>query len=243
MNPVLVLVHNNLKYTQRCVESLLAQDVHTTVFLVDNGSTDQTQQWMAEQPEIHYLRFESNTGFSHGVNEGLKWVFSHIDENGNTTEHCLCVGSDTILPPWFYSSLALLDLPFVSGVAVEDMEQIANPPEPSDPVPHPDFSAWLTTKELWEKLGGLSEDMVSWASDCDMHVRAHRLGIMLWKINKPFFHIRSRTLELAPKREKRLLEMQADADRMTFAQKWKARVGSPQYADLFSPDCFGIDQD
>jgi GT2 family glycosyltransferase len=216
---------------------LRKQDIPVAIFIVDNGSKDETVAY-AQQEGILLAASEENTGFSAGINLGLKLIFGPIG-----AEHCLVVGSDTILPPWFYSSMLSYNLPFVSGVAVEDMDQIANPPERSEPVPHPDFSAWLTTKDLWNKLGGFSEDMVSWASDCDLHVRAHRLGINLWKTNTPFFHVRSRTIELAPSREKRAFQMQADADRLTFAEKWKARVGSPQYQELFSPDSFGIDAD
>lgn len=248
MNPVLVLTHNNLDFTKRCVESVKAQDVPTFLFVFDNGSTDGTQEWL-ESNKIAGIGLNYNSGVSFGWNKTLSVMFDGLNgntevfENGKTADHVLVIGNDTILPSWFYSTLLAFDVPFVSGVAVENMGQIACPTGDGELTMHPDFSAWLIRKSVWEKVGKFDESMWGWCSDCDYHYRAHRMGIPLYKSNTPFFHVRSRTIELAPAREKRMLEMQADADRLQFYSKWKARVGSPQYQDLFSPDAFGVDSD
>jgi GT2 family glycosyltransferase len=248
MNPVLILTHNGIAFTERCVDSLRRQDIPVIIYTVDNGSTDGTREWMEKSNDIKWCRLDHNAGVSFGWNDGLGRIFGtdrlfNYEGRIDIFEHCLVIGNDTVLPNFFYRELLSYNLPFVTGVAVDSMKQAEILPEHSEPVPNPDFSAFLIRRECWEKVGPFDERMVSWCSDCDYHVRAHRMGIPLMKVNVPFYHLRSRTIELAPPREKRMLEMQADADRLTFFEKWKARVGSPQYADLFSPDAFGIDLD
>lgn len=237
MNPALVLTYGNLELTKQCVESLRKQDIPTSIFIADNGSKDETVSWSQEQ-QIPCLTLMVNTGFSHGINVGLKWVFELTG-----ADHCLCPGSDTIMPPSYYRLLLDLNLPVVSGVQDIDGHRVTledlDKQFPVQPInPNPDFSCLLWRKEAWEKLGGLDESMVNYASDCDLHVRAHRLGIVMSHAQIPFFHYGSSTIKNAPPREKRQLDMQADADRLTFAQKWGFTVGSPQYAAQFSPEAF-----
>jgi hypothetical protein len=150
------------------------------------------------------------------------------------------------MPPSYYRLLLELNLPVVSGVqdidghrvTMEDLEK----PFPVQPInPNPDFSCLLWRKEAWEKLGGLDESMVNYASDCDLHVRAHRLGIIMSHAQIPFFHYGSSTIKNAPPREKRQIEMQADADRMEFYRKYGFHVWSPEYAAQFDERFFGVD--
>jgi GT2 family glycosyltransferase len=237
MNPALVLTYGNLELTKQCVESLRKQDIPVSIFAVDNGSKDETVEWFEAQ-EIPCMIFQENTGFSHGINKGLDWVFRAMN-----ADYCLCPGSDTIMPPSYYRLLLDLNLPVVSGVQDIDGHRVTledlDKQFPVQPInPNPDFSCLLWRKEAWEKLGGLDESMVNYASDCDLHVRAHRLGIVMSHAQIPFFHYGSSTIKNAPPREKRQLDMQADADRLTFAQKWGFTVGSPQYAAQFSPEAF-----
>jgi len=241
MNPVLILTHDNLDLTKQCVESLRKQDIPVSIFIVDNGSSDDTVVYFSCVEDIPCMRLQTNTGFSHGINVGLKWVFDAM-----SADYCLCPGSDTIMPPSYYRLLLELNLPVVSGVqdidghrvTMEDLEK----PFPVQPInPNPDFSCLLWRKEAWEKLGGLDESMVNYASDCDLHVRAHRLGIIMSHAQIPFFHYGSSTIKNAPPREKRQIEMQADADRMEFYRKYGFHVWSPEYAAQFDEKSFGVD--
>ena len=238
MNPVLILTHNGIALTQRCVESVRKQDIDCFIWLIDNDSTDGTREWAYKEIGGGWMEeFTPQLGVSGGWNEGLHRLF------GMGADHVLVIGNDTVLPPWFYRELLSYKVPFVSGIDVNNMEQISSLPERSELVPHPSFSAFCISRDCWNKIGCFDSSMVSWASDCDFHVRAHRMGINLLAANVPFYHIKSRTIELANPKEKRAFEMQADADRMRFFEKWKAHVWSPQYAELFSPYAFGIDLD
>ena len=44
MNPVLILTHNNLDITKKCVDSVFRQDNDAKPFIYDNGSTDGTRE-------------------------------------------------------------------------------------------------------------------------------------------------------------------------------------------------------
>ena len=237
MNYVLVLSHNNRTLTERCIASIQHQDIPTWIYLIDNDSSDQTYEWSKTVGNIVPVQFQPQIGVSRGWNHGLKTLFE-----AEEVEHVLVVGNDVVLAPWTYRELLSYNVPFVSGVAVESMDQIATLPERGELISHPDFSCFLIKREVWETVGTFDENLWGWCSDCDLHVRAHRMGIPFYKANVPFYHIRSRTIELAPPKEKRQLEMQADADRLEFERKWKVAVGSPRYADLFAPEAFGIDR-
>jgi GT2 family glycosyltransferase len=140
----------------------------------------------------------------------------------------LVVGNDTVLPPWFYRELLSYDVPFVTGVAVDDMRMIETPPTQRMPLTeNPDFSAFLIRKECWKQVGPFDERMKLYASDCDFHVRAHRLGVPLYKACVPYYHERSSTLKNAPAGEQQEIHIQANMDRQVFRQIYGCIPGQP----------------
>ena len=84
MNPSLVLTYGNLELTKKCVESLRKQDIPVDIFIVDNGSTDETMSWIIQEG-IPSIAMPTNTGFSYGVNTGLLWMFSTLREIGRAS--------------------------------------------------------------------------------------------------------------------------------------------------------------
>jgi hypothetical protein len=57
----------------------------------------------------------------------------------------------------------------------------------------------------------------------------------------PFYHQRSSTLNNANPKEKRAIQMQADADRLRFYEKYGFHTWSPEYAAQFDERFFGVD--
>ena len=235
MNPVLVLTHNNLSLTQKCVDSIDQQDIDTWVHAVDNDSTDYTWQWLKDHT-IAPVQFSPQIGVSGGWNTGLKWLFESED-----AEHVLVVNNDVILATFFYRELLAYNLPFVSGRETTNLADLDKPFEQGSLGGGPQFSAFLIQKSAWNTIGEFDTAMVSWASDIDYHLRAHRLGTELHSAPVIYYHERSSTINKANPREKRALEMQADGDRLAFAEKWGFAVGSPEHHAAFSPEFFGID--
>lgn len=231
MHPVLILTHNNLEFTKRAVHSVFEQRINAYPWIVDNGSTDGTKQW-AKNLGILLNSSLHNEGVSAGWNVGLSELFGGPDN----FEHVLVIGNDTVIPEWFYAELLSYDVPFVTGVAVDKMPS-NKPPQRMPLTENPDFSAFLIKRKLWEALNtGFDERFVLYAQDCDMHVRAHRIGLALWKANAPFFHDRSTTLNRADLQERRVLQAQADADRGRFRAMYGVGPGEPGYEKLFEEE-------
>lgn len=60
---VVIPVLNQLAYTRQCVDSLIAGGTPASALLViDNGSTDETPQWLASRPELPSLHNRVNLG-------------------------------------------------------------------------------------------------------------------------------------------------------------------------------------
>ncbi len=121
VNPVLILTHNCLEMTINCVESVIHQDIDCWIQAIDNDSSDGSYEWL-EGSTLGALQFSPQIGVSAGWNVGLNNLF-----NNEGAEHVLVLNNDVILPYWFYSSLLAYDVPFVSGVSVDKMEEIVNP--------------------------------------------------------------------------------------------------------------------
>lgn len=210
------------------MDSVLNQDVPTEVWLFDNGSTDGTLTWARESlptgsPIIHH---PDNMGVSFGWNTGLTKIFEHYD-------HAFVVNNDVILPPWALRSLLEYNVPFVTGVSVDNLAAIAETQPRKGLVEAPDFSFYLIRRNVWEKVGPFDESMIMYAQDNDFHVRAHHLGISLLNSGVHFYHERSSTIKNADKREQRELCLQADADREVFRTKYNCLPWEPKYAELF----------
>lgn len=228
MNPVLMLTHNNLALTMRAAASAMRQTISTALYIVDNGSTDGTTECLFTGNSFMLTKFSENRGVSHGWNIGLEALFSSSHH-----AHVLVINSDVVLPVWFYEQLLTYNQPFVSGVSVDKMEQIEQP-APMGPLhPHPDFSAFLIKREVWDSVGSFDESMKHYASDNDYHVRAQRAGIKLWKANIPFFHERSSTINLATPEERLEITEQANRDRGRFFEKWGCMPWGDGYDALF----------
>lgn len=229
MNPVLILTHNNLELTKRCVESVRAQDIPTSPWVIDNGSTDQTPDWIYSE-HILLCSFGANHGVSNGWNVGL-WKIFYAD-----APHILVVGNDTVLAPWTYSALLSAKVPFVTGADV-GMDPLPEKPDVFPMSPHPDFSCFLIRRECWDTVGPFDERMVSYAGDCDYHIRAHRLGITLWKASVPYNHERSSTMNRATPQERHAIQEQANKDRIAFKALYGCLPGTPEYNNLFKEPC------
>lgn len=233
MIPVVLLCHNCLELTKKCVASIETQDVDTGIYIFDNASTDGTREW-AKDYTLQFPRknvkevweADTNEGVSRGWNVMLSRLFIYYD-------HVLVPNNDTILPPWFISELLSYDVSFVTGVAVDKMEQIAEKAERTPLGPHPDFSAFLIRRDCWEKVGTFDESMLLYCGDCDYHVRAVKAGIQLWKSNTPYYHERSSTARLASPEDQRKIYAQAEKDREAFQKKWGCVPGTPEYNALF----------
>ena len=242
MHPVLILTHNCLELTKKCVESVRRQSIDTHIHILDNGSTDGTREWIEQRWCAPDYQFTWTTpDLNTPVNKGVSWGWNNVlsqffdPQAVPQADYVLVLNNDTIIPRDFYSDLLCCDVSFVSGTETQDMKEVG-PLFHCDRKPlvvAPDFSAFLIRREAWEKVGPFDERMKLYASDNDWAVRAHRAGVPLYRANVPFYHERSSTLKNASPEEKRAIQLQADADREVFKSIYGVMPWEQGYAELF----------
>ena len=98
---VVVVTWNGAHLLRPCLDSLAVQAVPHRVLVVDNASTDDTQQVLAGYPDVEVLRLASNTGFAGGAQAGLERA---------GTEYVAYLNNDaTAEPGWLAGLLAPLE--------------------------------------------------------------------------------------------------------------------------------------
>lgn len=211
MTPVLILTHNCLELTKRCVESVRSQDVDTQIHVVDNGSMDDTPLFCFSQNDIHFSACGENKGVSYGWNRYIQYNFD------KGFDHVLVINNDTELPSFFLRELLACNVPFVTGASSTDRDAVAQPPVRSL-TDGPDFSAFLIRREAWEKVGPFDETMVHYCSDVDYDIRARAAGLTLHNCHVKFYHERSSTLRLSADRA--AIEERSHLDHLAFKAKY-----------------------
>jgi GT2 family glycosyltransferase/ubiquinone/menaquinone biosynthesis C-methylase UbiE len=70
---IVIPVFNNLKFTLECLTALMLHSLGSyEIIIVDDASTDQTQQVLSYASHIVYIRNEKNLGFVHSCNRGAE---------------------------------------------------------------------------------------------------------------------------------------------------------------------------
>ncbi|HDR6271283.1 TPA: glycosyltransferase [Bacillus cereus] len=73
LTSIVILTHNQLKYTKECIDSIreYTDQKEYELIVVDNASTDGTVQWLQQQ-DILLIENAENKGFPKGCNQGIR---------------------------------------------------------------------------------------------------------------------------------------------------------------------------
>src|ERR1700721_3703288 len=72
LTSIIIPVAHGFAYTQLCIESVRRHSCDAyEIILVDNGSTDGTDEWVKSNKDIVYRRNDINAGFPAAINQGL----------------------------------------------------------------------------------------------------------------------------------------------------------------------------
>ena len=195
---VVIPNYNGIEYLKKCLPSLWEKESVTgNICIVDNGSTDGSQQWIKEHyPQIQLLELAENTGFCHAVNVGIE---------ASNTPYIILLNNDTEVLPGFVKyleeAMEVSDKIFSVAARMLDMKKkelldgagdlycalgwayARGKGRPADKYyckPSEIFSACggaaIYRKEILEEIGYFDENHFAYLEDCDLGYRAQIYG-------------------------------------------------------------------
>lgn len=237
---ILIVSRNNLALTKKAIRSAAEQDVPCDILVVDNFSTDGTQEWLRTK-QVATVLLQNRESLSACWNRGLR-AFWNIG-----SREVLVINNDVELRPDTYRLLVSCQEPFITGVSVDKASQLGNVGDrsPQELIQaarnHPDFSCFMITKWVWERGFRFDEEYYpAYAEDSKAHVVLHRIGIRALCIDVPFLHITSATIKNAEPTDRFRIERGAQLNRERFRKEFGCYPGSPEYLGLFSDSSFGV---
>ncbi len=230
---ILMVTRNGLALTKKAIASAMAQDYYCDVMVIDNASTDGTIQWLrTKKIAVGFTQHQHSLAAC--WNRGLRVFWA------TGAREVLVINNDVELRPDTYRLLKQHEKPFITAVSVNDPAQMGTPGDRNNwdlsPTerPHPDFSAFLISKAVTDKVGYFDEDYYpAYCEDCSYHMRMHRAGINAVCVDLPFYHAAAQTLKGASEGEQARIRRGADANRERFRRQYGCLPGTPEYSELF----------
>jgi len=207
---------NGSKMLQHCLRSLSEQTFKQfTVTVVDNGSTDDTEEMLRrDYPAVKLIKFSYNTGFSVAVNAGIEKTQAELilllNNDMEVTAHCLEELRLAALKYKEYDFFALKMLSFKErdildgagdavlrgGVGYRlGTQEVDGPQYAKDrEVFGACAGAALYRRSFFEKTGFFDADFFAYLEDVDLNIRARRLGLQCMYLSEAVvYHIGSAT--------------------------------------------------
>ena len=226
--------------------------IECRILLIDNASTDETRDEAGKMVSdmFAHKRNEERWGFQRSVNFGVNDAW----ERG--FDYALVCNNDILLHQeaiWRlvgrFSSPTYVDpeTKEESGLAMVTCMDMRGQIEPqaflqcnpndvgqAPEAPHPNFSAFMLSKEAWETVGEMDEVFApAYFEDNDYHYRIKLAGMEA--ITYPpalFYHFASGTQREAKEREgggAMVSNQQFEANRATYARKWGGLPGEEKF--------------
>lgn len=212
---------NGLHHLQTCLDAVFEQTwPHYEVVLVDNGSSDGSCQFVADNyPEVRIVRLERNLGFAGGTNLGIR---------SSASDYVATLNNDTQAEPAWLEELveAMESHPRVGMVASKmlfhDQREVINSagiavdragmawdlqggvPDHGEGQPYDVFGpcagAALYRRAMLAQIGPFDEDYFSYLEDVDLAWRARATGWRcLYMPSARVYHVHSGSgLETTP---------------------------------------------
>lgn len=100
---VIIVTYNAMKWAERCINSIIQSDVHVDVYVIDNGSSDGTQEFFRNNyPNVFFTQNESNEGFGAANNKGMIYALK------NSYKYVYLLNQDAWVDSNVFSQLILL---------------------------------------------------------------------------------------------------------------------------------------
>ena len=246
---IIIPVFNKLEFTKQCLEALIENTPSELyeVILVDNASTDGTQEFLAcLEGDVTVITNETNLGFAKACNQGAKaatgeylvflnndtvphenWLFELIDV-ADAWEDVGIVGSKLLFPDNTIQHAGVAMLPVLSHLYRQNLSTFlpANKPRDLNVVT---AACMLIRKDLFFAVGCFHEGYVNGCEDIDLCLSVRMAGKrVFYNPRSVLTHFEGQT----PGREARM-----DENRKLLFDRWRKRMPS-DYEKYLSDDGF-----
>ncbi|MCY2961316.1 MAG: glycosyltransferase family 2 protein [Planctomycetota bacterium] len=197
LTSILVVSYNALAKTRACLDALrrTADPRHPTeIIVVDNGSSDGSAEWLAQQSDITFLRNADNAGAPRARNQAIARArgdyLAFLDNDVVPTQgwlrrllfHADVDGRSGCVGPLTNRAGHNQEIPYAGGPEIEDLELFAaeRAREQERKFRYQTTMTsfcWLVRREVVDEIGGFDERFSPWGfEDDDFSMRAAMAG-------------------------------------------------------------------
>lgn len=199
---VIVITYNGMKWIDRCIQSILASTIDTNIFIIDNGSTDNTIEHIKNNyPNVKINVNAQNLGFGQANNIGLQYAIDNDYEYVYLLNQDAWVKPDTIekliqiqqqnpdygilSPMQLEANEKHFDLNFYNIIGCADYTEkfsedvFLHQTKKVYPVKRVMAAHWLISRKCLLETGGFSPSFHHYGEDDNYADRAWQKGIMV----------------------------------------------------------------
>jgi GT2 family glycosyltransferase len=199
---VIVLNYNGSDHLEYCLPSLLATEYpNYRVVLIDNGSTDDSVEYVRENfPQVIIIQNHRNLSYAGGNNVGIRYALDHGAD-------CIVLqNNDTKVDPrWLSQAVSVVEAnPRVGFVGFKMLQEYIQGEDLDGeqfralmatwdhlevtPSPHITGAALFVRVEVFRDVGLFDEANTFYGEEDDLQHRARRAGYELVRVNIPLWH-------------------------------------------------------
>ena len=217
-------VHNCLEYTQAMLSSIRFFENKLNIYIIDNGSTDKTQQALMKMIDAHkffYIRFDRNLGVAAAWNTGIRAAMSHQIDYYLITNNDVVFRDDTLIN--LFTQYLTDDVDLLSAYNIHDQYplELLDSLKPVNRIGRfVDFSCFILARHVIDKIGWFDENFYpAYFEDCDYQARLWLADLHSYSTKMAlYYHYGSVTQKSIPGRICQSAEYQANQKR--FIAKW-----------------------
>jgi len=201
---VVIVTYNAMRWAERCFASLTSSSIKPDVFVVDNGSSDGSQQYIKNKySDIIFYQSETNLGFGRANNIGLQYAIDYdydyvylLNQDAwvmpNTFEELIAVSQKypeygILSPMQFKADDKHLDGNFIKNVLLSPKvkepyfieDAYLNRLEDVYKVDFVMAAHWFITRKCLETVGGFSPTFPHYGEDSNFIHRAMYWNFMV----------------------------------------------------------------
>lgn len=186
----IVVTYNRINLLQNCIKAIRNQSYKNfDIIVVNNGSTDGTEQWLVNQPDIKTIT-QANLGGAGGFHNGLKYAYERgydyfwiMDDDGVPANDCLEKLLD--FAKFDFVAPLVLDInchdkvafPYLSEKTLDEIENKYGKNGIINDYANP-FNGILVSLKLVQTIGLPMKDMFIWGDEIEYQTRAKFYGFI-----------------------------------------------------------------